>query len=445
MAETDQTDHDADHNDARDPSSNDGERDDFTERARAMAWWRKALIGALVIGIIVLIWHFFLRSDQEDQQGPQLPPPATVTIDQAVRAQWDSEVTATGTFAPVRGVEVTGELGGTIEEIFFTAGQYVRQGAPLVRLDTSTERAQVARLQAQLRQASAAAARALRLIERGAIAEAEVEQTVAERDALAAQIAEVRAVIGKKTIRAPFSGQLGIRLVELGQYLSPGTAIAQLVQPSPLYLNFELPEGRIGEVSVGQAVEARVSGFEDMVIGGSVTAINPDVATGTRNFTVQATIANSDGRIRPGQFAEVTLDTGSSRSVLTVPATAVVFNAYGSSVYLAEEPTEEQRRALAKQQHGGGLGGGSGGGGETGGGKAKGKAGQGAPPKPQYIAKRVFVETGERRGLDIAILEGLEPGQRVVVTGQVKLSDGTPLIPAPREPLEGVPAVPDRP
>ncbi|MCH2488362.1 MAG: efflux RND transporter periplasmic adaptor subunit, partial [Erythrobacter sp.] len=444
MAETDQTDHDADHNDARDPSSNDGERDDFTERARAMAWWRKALIGALVIGIIVLIWHFFLRSDQEDQQGPQLPPPATVTIDQAVRAQWDSEVTATGTFAPVRGVEVTGELGGTIEEIFFTAGQYVRQGAPLVRLDTSTERAQVARLQAQLRQASAAAARALRLIERGAIAEAEVEQTVAERDALAAQIAEVRAVIGKKTIRAPFSGQLGIRLVELGQYLSPGTAIAQLVQPSPLYLNFELPEGRIGEVSVGQAVEARVSGFEDMVIGGSVTAINPDVATGTRNFTVQATIANSDGRIRPGQFAEVTLDTGSSRSVLTVPATAVVFNAYGSSVYLAEEPTEEQRRALAKQQQGGGQGGGSGGGGETGGGKAKGKAGQGAPPKPQYIAKRVFVETGERRGLDIAILEGLEPGQRVVVTGQVKLSDGTPLIPAPREPLEGVPAVPDR-
>ena len=419
-----------------------------TQRARAMAWWRKALIGALIIGVIVLIWHFFLRSGQEDQQGPQLPPPATVTIDRAVRAEWDSQITATGTFAPVRGVEVTGELGGTIADIFFTAGQYVRQGAPLVRLDTSTERAQVARLEAQLRQARAAAARALRLIERGAIAEAEVEQTVAERDALAAQIAEVRAVIGKKTIRAPFSGQLGIRLVELGQFLSPGTAIAQLVQPSPLYLNFELPEGLIAEVSLGQAVKAQVAGLEDSVIGGSVTAINPDVATGTRNFTVQATITNSDGRIRPGQFAQVTLDTGSSRSVVTVPATAVVFNAYGSSVFLAAKPTEEQRRALEKQQRKGGEENGSGSGsgsGETGEEAAKGKSGQGGPPKPQYFAKRVFVETGERRGLDIAVLEGLEPGQRVVVSGQVKLSDGTPLIAAPREPLEGVPAVPDRP
>ena len=348
----------------------------------------------------------------------------------------------------MRGVEVTGELGGTIAEIFFTAGQYVRQGAPLVRLDTSTERAQVARLEAQLRQARAAAARALRLIERGAIAEAEVEQTVAERDALAAQSAEVRAVIGKKTIRAPFSGQLGIRLVELGQFLSPGTAIAQLVQPSPLYLNFELPEGLIAEVSLGQAVKAQVAGLEDSVIGGSVTAINPDVATGTRNFTVQATITNSDGRIRPGQFAEVTLDTGSSRSVVTVPATAVVFNAYGSSVFLAAKPTEEQRRALEKQQRKGGEENGSGSGsgsGETGEEAAKGKSGQGGPPKPQYFAKRVFVETGERRGLGIAVLEGLEPGQRVVVSGQVKLSDGTPLIAAPREPLEGVPAVPDRP
>ena len=428
MAETDEAETDA---------AQDGDVDrSLTEKARTMAWWRKALIAALAVGILVLVWHFVIRPTDGEPQGPQLPPPATITIGQAAQAEWDSEITATGTFAPVRGVEVTGELGGTIEEIFFTAGEYVRQGAPLVRLDTSTERAQISRLEAQLRQASAAADRAQRLIERGAIAQAEVEQTVAERDALAAQIAEVRAVIGKKTIRAPFSGQLGIRLVERGQYLSPGTAIAQLVQPSPLYLNFELPEGRIGEVSVGQSVEARVAGFEDMAIGGRVTAINPDVATGTRNFTVQATIANSDGRIRPGQFAEVILSTGGSRSVVIVPATAVVFNAYGSSVFLAAEPTEEQRAALQEQRQQESEGGG--------GGSGEGQNGQSAP-KPRFIAKRVFVETGERRGLDIAIVKGIKDGQRVVVTGQVKLSDGTPLIPAAREPLENVPVVPETP
>ncbi len=402
-------------------------------------WWRKALLGLLVIGVLVLAWHFFLRSADEGRSGPGLPPPATVAIGQATSQSWEGRLTATGTFTPVRGVDVAAELPGAVTAILFEAGDFVRQGQPLVRLDTSSESAQVQRLQAQLEQARAAADRADRLVERGAISQAELEQTRADRDALAAQIAEVRTVIAKKVIRAPFSGRLGIRRVNKGQFLAAGTPIAQLVQPSPLFLNFELPESSIGAISTGLGVEASVNGIDAEVITGRITAINPDVAPGTRNFTVQATVPNSDGQIRPGQFASVTVRTGGSQEVVTVPATAITFNAYGSSVFVADEPSAEQRQALQRMAAAQGQGQGQGGGSDKG-------AERGSKPRgPQFIARRVFVKTGERRGLDVEVTEGLKAGQRVVVAGQIKLVDGTPLIPAPRDALEGVPEAPVAP
>lgn len=434
--------------------------------ARALGdwpWWRMALVALLIVGLLVLAWHVFLRSDPARQTGPQLPPPATVAITEAKRETWDGTLTATGTFTPVRGVEVAAELPGAVSAILFDAGDYVAQGTLLVRLGTSSERAQIRRLEAQLEQARAAAERADRLIERGAISEAEAEQAVANRDAIAAQISEIRAAIAKKEIRAPFRGRLGIRLVNKGQYLAAGTPIAQLVQPSPLFLNFDLPEGSIGTVRPGLRVEAEIEGLSERDFSGEITAINPDVAPGTRNFTVQATLPNPQGRIKPGQFASVTVDTGAAKSVIAVPATAISFNAYGSSVFLAEDPSPEQRKALQRMREGrgeesdGGLFGALGawlfgGGDEAGAASASGApdgekgSGEGNTERgAQFIASRVFVETGARRGLDIEVLDGLEAGQRVVVSGQIKLVDGTPIIPAPESALEGVDPVPQSP
>ncbi len=422
------------------------------------ALWRAALFGLLVIGLAVLVWHFFFRSERDGQSGPGLPPPATVAIAQASTKSLEDALTATGTFVPVRGVDVAAELPGAVDAILFGAGDFVRKGAPLVRLDTTSERAQLQRLQAQLVQARAAADRADRLIDRGAISQAELEQAVASRDAVAAQIGEVRATIEKKIIRAPFAGRLGIRQVNKGQFLAAGTRVAQLVQPSPLFLNFDLPESSIGAIRTGLDVEAKVDGIENEVVGGRITAINPDIDPGTRNFTVQAIVANSDGRVRPGQFASVTVSTGQSSSAVTIPATAISFNAYGSSVFVADPPTDEQQQALKRMAAGRGRDGGGvlaaisawlfgGGGGavDQSTGDDDGERPQSKPQGPQFIARRVFVKTGERRGLDIEVLDGIEAGQRVVVAGQIKLVGGTPLIAAPRDALEGVPEAPEAP
>ncbi|WP_183814734.1 efflux RND transporter periplasmic adaptor subunit [Parvularcula dongshanensis] len=445
-------------------------------RDRTPFWRRRGvLIGAALLLLALLVLFFLLRGgDGGEEQGQ---PPPTVSVEEARRVAWNDQLSAVGTLEAIQGVDVTTELGGTVEEISFENGTEVEEGELLVRLDTSTEQAALAALEAQRDQARLAYDRQQRLIERGATAEADVEAARATFEGLAAQAEQTRAAIDKKTIEAPFSGTLGIREVSLGQYVGAGTPVVTLQQIAPIYVNFELPEAAFGLVEGGVEVELQADSFPGRTFAGRITAVSPEIAEETRSVTVQATIPNEDQALRPGMFADVTVLLPGERQVVVVPQTAIARNAYGTAVYVVgpPDPEEQQRQRergeAAEEEDGGFLGGLLGGGnGEGQGGdasdeepgQARSGAGQrrggnaadgqnarggegGAPAETGLVAKTVFVETGEQRGLDVEVTEGLQGGERVVTAGQLKLDDGVAVTIGDQDAGEGAterPAVP---
>lgn len=438
----------------------DERRDQKPERP----WYKGPRFWTLLATVALLAlaaWWFFGRGGGEGEEGGDRPP-AVVSVARAQRAEWGQQLTAVGTVRAIQGVNITSELAGTVAAIRFVNGTRARAGETLVQLDTTTERAQLRALAAQRDQARLAYDRALRLIERGAIAVAEVELARANYENLQAQVEQTRTVIEKKRIDAPFSGELGIRLVSLGQYIAPGTAVVGLQQLQPIFVNFELPEVAFGRVREGQRVALRVDAFGGRTFTGRITAINPEVAQATRNVTVQALVANADRMLKPGMFADVTVLLPGTRRVTVVPASAVTTNAYGESVFLVARPDpkrerRKQARAKQKQEEEGGFfsnlfGGGSGGeGGESGGGEAKGgsaeqkSGGQGGRQRPEYVARTAFVKTGERRGEFIEITQGLKVGQPVVTAGQLKLEEDAPVQVSRQNALQGVQPSPNRP
>jgi membrane fusion protein (multidrug efflux system) len=241
-------------------------------------------------------------------------------------------------------------------------------------------------LKARRSEALAAYRRAERLFDQGNTSKARLDETRARYRSLDAQIVEQQARIDKKTVRAPFSGRLGITQVDVGQYLKAGQPLVTLQDLTPINVNFSLPEQALSRVAVGQTVEVRVDAYPETRFSGEVTAIDPQVNESTRNFTVQATLANDDRRLRPGMFARVTLRTGAPRQLVTLPQTAIVTNPYGASVYVVQTGGE-------------------------------------GPPK----VTEARVETGRQRGTQIAVTEGLSGGETVVTSGQIKLREGLPV------------------
>lgn len=434
------------------------EGDRHEEAPPPQPWYkrRRFWIILLMVGLLALAAWFFLgrgKGGGEEEGGGR--PPAVVSVARATTAEWGDQITAVGTVRAVQGVDVTTELAGTVAAIRFRNGENVRAGQPLVQLDTSTERAQLRSLIANRDQARLAYARALRLIERGAIAQAEVEVAEANAESLQAQVEQVRTTIAKKRITAPFSGRIGIRLVSLGQYLAPGTAIVNLQQLAPVFVNFEVPENSLARVAEGQAVSLKVAAFGGRTFTGRIGALNSAVAVNTRNITVQAVVPNPDRTLRPGMFADVTVDLPGSRRVVVVPASAVTTNAYGESVFLVARPDpkrEQQKQARAKQaedEKGGFLAGLFGGGSEDGGGEEGGggnsSGAQGGQQQSQYVARTAFVKTGERRGLFVEVTQGLKPGQPVVTAGQLKLEEDAAVQISRQDAQAGARPQPDRP
>ena len=445
------------------------------ERQEEAPFWRRPKVWiALAILLLLALLTAFCGGGGggEEQEGGGGPPVASVSAAPAQEQLWTEELTAIGTLEAIQGVEVTTEVEGLVTAIAFRNGGNARTGETLIRLDTTTERAEQAALIAQRDRARLAYERALRLIERGAIAEAEVEQARAEWQNLVAQVRQVGTVIEKKRIDAPFSGQLGIRQVSLGEYISPGTPIVTLQQIAPIYVNFELPENAFPRIRQGLEVQLTANAFARRTFSGRITAVNPDISEENRSFTVQATIANRDRALRPGMFADVTVNLPAQRTVVLVPTTAITRNAYGDIVYVVDRLTPQeirQQQQQARQQEeesggflsglfdgGGGEGGSEGGasgsdpGGESQGrGSGEGGEGEGAggqqPSRQQLIARSVFVEVGETRGLYTEITEGVEPGMRVVTAGQLKLDDKAPIRIVERDALQGAQRVPARP
>jgi membrane fusion protein (multidrug efflux system) len=366
-------------------------------------------------------------------------PPAAVTAATARSETWTDSLDAVGTLVAVNGTDVTTEAAGVVSAIRFESGQSVNKGDVLLQLDASTELASLRALDASLRLATTQRDRFRELYEgRRLVARADLDQRESEVEQLQAQAQQQRAVVARKTIRAPFTGQLGIRKVNLGQYLNPGDPIVSLQALDPIHLNFSLPEQRLGQVEVGQEVTITVDSQAGTAYAGTVSAIEPQVEANTRSFTVQATLANPDGSLRPGTFARVSAAVGVAAEVVVIPQTAISFNPYGNSVYVIVGDQAATPGAAA----------GSGGAGSQAGppvevraeGEGDGEADAAAQgdaaiapadstgAAPTLTVTQRFVQTGATRGDLVAVSDGLVPGERVATSGLLKLRNGAPVV-----------------
>jgi membrane fusion protein, multidrug efflux system len=316
-----------------------------------------------------------------------VPPPEAVTSAQVEASEWESVRAAIGSLTALQGVTLAAELPGTVREIGFESGTSVKRGAILVRLDTSAEEAQLASAKADAALARLNHERAKRLRQGEANSQAELDAAEARAASNDATVRNLEAIIAKKTIRAPFDGRIGIRQVELGQVVAPGTPIASLQSVTPIRADFWLPQQALADVKLGLRARLRTDTFPGQEWEGEVTTVNPEVDPSTRNVRFRATFQNADGRLRPGMFANVQVLSDEKRQVVTVPATAVIFQPYGDSVFTLEE--------------------------------AKDKAGN-----KTTIARQKFIRTGERRGDLVAIADGLKAGETVVSSGAFKLRNG---------------------
>jgi membrane fusion protein (multidrug efflux system) len=320
-----------------------------------------------------------------------VPPPEAVTSAQAEATEWEATRAAIGTLVAVRGVTLGSELAGLVREIGFESGASVKRGAVLVKLDTSTEEAQLEAAVADASLARISLERARTLRKGGANTQVDLDAAEARARQTEATVAGLRATIAKKTIRAPFDGRIAIRQVELGQVVSPGTAIASLQSVSPIHADFWLPQQALAELKVGQRARLRTDAFPGSSRDGEITTVNPEIDVATRNVRVRATFLNADGQLRPGMFANVEILSSERRPVLLIPATSVIFAPYGDSVFTIEEKREESGKATA-------------------------------------VARQKFVRLGERRGDFVEVTSGLSAGATIVSTGAFKLRNGASVL-----------------
>jgi membrane fusion protein (multidrug efflux system) len=319
------------------------------------------------------------------------PPPEAVTTIVAQQETWPATLTAIGTAAAVQGVTVSADLPGTVEHIGFESGQSVRQGDVLVRLDTRQERAQLAAVEAQRELAGLNYDRMKGLLDERVISRAEYDRATADQKQTDAQAGEIRAAIERKTIRAPFSGILGIRQVNLGQYLAAGDPVVLLQSLNPIYVNFGVPQQAASQLRRGLVVGVTANEAAGVEFQGRITAIDAVVDEATRNVQVQATLPNPGGTLRPGMFVQTELALGISRSVVTLPATAVSYAPFGDSVFVVSDlkgPNGDSYRGVRQQ----------------------------------------FVKLGGSRGDQVAVVSGVNAGDEVVTSGVFKLRNGAAVV-----------------
>jgi membrane fusion protein (multidrug efflux system) len=333
-----------------------------------------------------------LQIDRMIAHGKQMvPPPEAVTTATAVVQSWESLITAVGSLSAVQGVTVSAELTGKVAQIAFTPGGVVRAGDLLVKQDTSSE-------EAQLRSAEAAAALARLNIERlgkllgeRTISQSQYDNAEAAYKQAVAQADTIRAAIAKKTIRAPFSGRLGIRQINLGQVINEGQPIVSLQTLDPIFVDFALPQQHLPRLKPGLPVRVATDTLPGETIEGRITALNPQVDAATRNIRVQATVANPEERLRPGMYVNVAVVMPVTRQVLAVPASAVLYAPYSDSVFVVEEAAD-------------------------------------AAGRPAWTVRQQFAKLGDRHGDFVAVLSGLKEGDTVVSTGVFKLRNGQSVI-----------------
>ena len=378
-------------------------------KARPVRMVRWFIIVGLLLALLVggLVGFNAFRSHMIAQFfANNKPPPTLVSIAEAKSEVIPNLLTAVGDLAAVHQVNVTSDVGGRITGIMFDAGSTVKAGSPLVQLFDAPDQGDLASFKAQAVVAQLSLDRAKQLAAKQFGPQATVDSAQAAYDQAVAGIAKTEAIISQKLVRAPFDGQLGVRHVEVGQFLTAGTQIVSLTDLSMLYANFTVTEKESAQLKVGQTVRVVVDAYPKRDFEGKITAIEPQISTDTRNIHVQATIANPDRILKPGMFTTTTVVLPDNPAVVTVPETAVDYTLYGDSVFLLTEK----------------------------------KADDG---KTSLSAVRTFVRTGNRIGGRTEIVSGVKPGDRVVAVGQLKLQSGAAVAISP-DPAPPIPANPPR-
>lgn len=319
-------------------------------------------------------------------------PPQTVSATKAGLGTWQPKIEAIGSLRALNGADLSIEVSGVVDSISFNSGDDVAQGAELLKLRSDDDVAKLQSLQATAKLNDINYQRDLKQFQLQAVSQANLDTDEANLKNANAQVAQQQAILDKKTLRAPFAGHLGIRAVDIGQYLSAGTAIVTLQALDPIYMDFFVPQQSIAQVRLGQTVAVKVDAYKDQTFPGEVSAINSKVDPSSRNVQVRATLKNADHRLLPGMYATVEINTGAPQNYITLPQTVITYNPYGDTVYIVDSK------------------------------------GADANGKPQLIARQSFVTVGPTRGDQVAVLKGVSEGDMIVTAGQIKLHNGSTVL-----------------
>ena len=340
------------------------------------------------------------------------PPAATVTAEPAKLESWTDRLHSIGTLIAIEGVEVASEVGGIVSEIYFESGEDVKKGDKLVQLDVSVEEAELHSQQALLREANLHQERQARLVKRNVTSQATLETATAKHESALASLERIEALIAQKSIVAPFSGHLGLRRVDQGQYVSPGQNLVWLQSLDPIWVDFPVAEGEVGDFKVGAKIELSVDTYEDRLFKGEVEAFDARLSKDSRTLMVRGTFDNPDRKLLPGMFAQVAVLAGEPKELVTVPRTALTYSLYGDSVWVVNEgeaePAPEPMTSAV----------------ESGAAVAADAPAEEKEPAPKLTVERRFVRVGPTLGNRVAIVEGVKAGEMVVTSGQLKLQPG---------------------
>jgi membrane fusion protein (multidrug efflux system) len=366
-----------------------------------------AVLIALFLGGVAYFQMVFKPAMIADFVSKMAPPPATVTAEPAKTETWIARVHSIGTLVAIEGVEVAPQLGGTVMDYFFDSGQEVTQGEKLVQLDISVEEADLVSAKATLHEADLDRERQASLVQKGAVSQAILDTSTAKRDSAAAAMARIEAIIAQKTITAPFTGKLGLRRVEKGQYVSPGQALVWLQALDPIWVDFPVAESEVAKFKIGSKIELTVDTYPGEVFKGEVEALDARLSQDARTLMVRGTLPNPDRRLLPGMFANTAVLAGEPRELVTVPRTALTYSLYGDSVWVVKEGASEEDAQPTASAEGAGA-----------------AIAADAPEAPTLTAERRFVRVGQTEEGRIAILEGIKTGEQVITSGQLKLQPG---------------------
>lgn len=357
---------------------------------------RMLIMLAAVLVVVAALAAFKINSFmQMGEAFSAPPPPISVAAAAAEQMQWQSRLPAIGTLRARQGVGLTVEVGGTVKELLFRSGEKVELNQPLLQLDSAVEQASLATAEAELGLARVEFERGRSLVNRQAISKSEFDRLSAQLQKANASVAQLKATLDKKRILAPFAGTIGIRQVDVGDYVATGTTIATLQDLSRLHVDFYLPEQNAPQLAIGERVRIKVAAYPEEVFEGEIDAINPKVEDATRNLLLRAALDNPEGRLLPGMFADLAVLLPSEAPQVVVPETAITYTLYGNSVYVIEQQKGED-----------------------------GQTQQDDKGQPVLAVQRRFVDTGERREGLVVVNKGLQAGEQVVTAGQLKLDNG---------------------